>query len=102
MSASDQAILATLKDGPLSANEIADRIRRGAWAAWSERHGYDFEWETDEEPLFARLLALGEARDAGLKLHGYEMHAPLRSLERRGLVERIQIEGHRPMLWSLA
>lgn len=98
----DQAILRILADGPLSANEIADKIRREAWATWSERHGYDFEWETAEEPLGARLLASCEARDSGLLLHAYEIHPRLRGMERRGEVERIQIEGHRPMLWRAA
>jgi DNA-binding transcriptional ArsR family regulator len=96
----DRAILDALADGPLSAQEISDRIRRTVRAAWSEKHGYDFEWETDEEPLGARLLAHGEARDAGLKLLAYELHPRLRSLEKRGALERIQIAGKRPMLWS--
>ena len=97
--ADDRAILDVLADGPLSANEIADRIRRRVREEWSDRHGYDFEWETDEEPVGARLLAMCEAKDAGLKIHGWEIHSRCRSLERRGAVERIQIEGQRPMLW---
>lgn len=96
----DRAILGALSAGPLSTNEIAYAIRRAAWAAWSERHGYDFEWETDEEPVGARLLASHDAREAGMKLSSWEIYPRLRSLERRGAVERIQIEGRRPMLWS--
>lgn len=98
--ADDREILSVLEDGPLSANEIADRVRRRARDRWSERHGYDFEWETDEEPLGARLLAHFEAKDEGIKLMSFEIDPRLRSLERRGAVERIQIEGKRPMLWS--
>lgn len=97
----DAAILRVLVDGPLTAQEIADKIRREAWAAWSERHGYDFEWGTDEEPLGARLLAHGEARDAGLLLLGYEIAPRLTQLERWGRVVRVQIAGSRPMLWQL-
>lgn len=101
--ADDREILAVLENGPLSANEIADRIRQRAFDRWSDRHGYDFEWGTDargtEEPLGARLLALGEAKDEGIKTLGYQLHPRLRALEKRGAVERIQIEGQRPMLW---
>jgi len=30
----------------------------------------------------------------------WEIDARLRSLEKRGAVERLQVEGQRPMLWS--
>jgi hypothetical protein len=99
INAGDSAILKALKGGPFSTREVADRVRRAAWEAWSERHGYDFEWDTDEEPVGARILASGEARKRGLKLHAYEIHPRLRALEKRGLVERVQLAGHRPMLW---
>jgi hypothetical protein len=98
----DQAILRALEDGPLSTREIANRIFREAREAWSERHGYDFEWGTDEEPLGARLLASAEARESGLVLLAHEVAPRLRALERRGDVARVQLEGHRPMLWRLA
>lgn len=97
--ADDRAIIVALADGPLSTQEIAREIRRVIRAEWSEKHGYDFEWETDEEPLGARLLASGEARDRGIKMMAHEIAPRLRSLEKRGAVERIQIEGARPMLW---
>ena len=98
----DQAILRALADGPLSTQEIARSIRLEAWAAWSERHGYDFEWETDEEPLGARLLASCEARESGLVLLAHEVAPRLAGMEKRGEVARIQIAGHRPMLWRIA
>jgi hypothetical protein len=98
----DQAILDALDaSGALSTREISTWIRRRAWRDWSERHGYDFEWETDEEPVGARLLASAEARDRGILLSTWEIYRRLRWLERRGLVERIQIPGRRPMLWRL-
>lgn len=97
----DAAILEALADGPLSAREVADRIRLKAWAEWAERNGYEIEWETEAEPLGARLLASVEARGAGLKLHGWEVQPRLCSLERRGEVQRIQLDGHRSMLWRL-
>jgi len=96
----DRAILAALADGPLSTAEIAERIRHETREAWSAAHGYHFEWDTDEEPLGARLLASHEARIAGLKLQAHEVAPRLRSLEKRGAVRRIQIEGQRPMLWE--
>lgn len=103
--ADDREIIAVLGDGPLSVQEIAKTIRRRAREAWSERHDYDFEWGGDEgrgddEPLGARMLAHLEAKDAGIKLMAHEIDSRLRSLERRGAVERVQIDGHRPMLWS--
>jgi hypothetical protein len=99
----DQRILGVLNEaGPLTAREIYDRLRREVWAAWADRHGYDFEWETDQEPLGARLLAFSEADELGLPyLHGHQVHPRLLGLERRGEVERIQIEGRRPMLWQV-
>lgn len=97
--ADDREILAALSDGALSAREISDAIMVKARALWAERHGYFFEWDTDEEPLGARLLAHFEARDAGWKLLTHEIDPRLRSLEKRGAVERIQVEERRPMLW---
>lgn len=96
----DREIIAALADGPLSAREIAHRIRRKAQEQWSAEHGYFFEWGTDEEPLGAALLAHTDARHAGWKLLTHEIDPRLRSLEKRGAVERIQIGGQRPMLWS--
>lgn len=95
----DRAILEALSGGPLSTREISDALFRRIREEWSERHGYDFEWATDEEPLGARLLASSEARDAGYRLQSWEIRPRLARLERLGEVERIQVEGHRPMLW---
>jgi hypothetical protein len=102
--AADQRILAALEAlGPATAREIADRLRREVWEAWAERHGYDFEWGTDEEPLGARLLAVSGADAMGLPyLFGHQVYPRLLGLERRGEVERIQVEGRRPMLWRRA
>jgi hypothetical protein len=100
----DQRILGALgSSGPLTVNEIADTVRREVWAAWAERHGYDFEWETSQEPVGARLLAVSEADELGLPyLYRHQVYPRLRGLERRGEVERIQVEGRRPMLWQRA
>lgn len=99
--AADQRILGALEAGPASANEIARKLRLEVWAAWADRHGYGHvEWETDREPLGARLLAFYEADEMGLPyLHGHQVYPRLVRLERRGEVARIQIEGRRPMLW---
>ena len=96
----DREILLALADGPRSAQEISDWIMAEAREEWSVQHGYDFEWGTDDEPVGARLLAHSEARKAGIKLLAHEIYSRLRVLEKRGAVERIQIEGTRPMLWS--
>lgn len=97
----DQRVLHALADGPKSSREIGDFLRREVWHAWAEKHGYDFEWETDEEPVGARILAMGEADQLGLPyLMGSTIDGRLRRLEGRGLVERIQLEGRRPMLWK--
>lgn len=96
----DQRILGALEAGPLTTNEVADKLRQEVWAAWADRHGYDFEWETDQEPLGARLLAVSEADAMGLPyLYRHQVYPRLVALERRGQVERIQLEGRRPMLW---
>lgn len=95
----DLAILDQLATGPLTGEEIAARIRQEALDAWLEKSNYDFEWGTAQEPLGARLLAISEARDRGLLVHGFELYPRLRLLERRGDVQRIQIEGRRPILW---
>lgn len=98
--AADQRVLRALDAGPATVNEIARKLRLEIWEAWAERHGYEFEWETDQEPLGARLLAVSEADDMGLPfVHKHDVYPRLLGLERREEVERIQIEGHRPMLW---
>lgn len=99
--AADRRILGALEGGPLSANEIAHKLRLEVWEAWAERHGYgDIEWETDREPFGGRLLAFSEADEMGLPyLHSHQVYPRLVGLERRGDVERIQIPGRRPMLW---
>jgi hypothetical protein len=101
--AADHRILGALEAGPLTANEIAYKLRREVWEAWADRHGYDLEWETDQEPFGARILAFSEADEMGLPyLFSHQVYPRLRRLERRGEVERIQVEGRRPMLWQLA
>jgi hypothetical protein len=91
-----------LGEGPATAKEIARKLRLEVWEAWAERHGYEgIEWETDREPLGARLLAFSEADKMGMPyLAGHQVYPRLVGLERRGDVRRIQIDGHRPMLWQ--
>jgi hypothetical protein len=96
----DRAILDALADGPLSTREVSDRIVARVRDEWAEAHGYEIEWGTEREPFGARLLASSEAREAGLKLLTFEIAPRLASLEKRGAVERIQIEGQRPMMWN--
>ncbi len=98
--ADDRAILYTLADGPLSANEIADLIRRDARERWLVREGIYSDQEIEEPSNVVKLLSCSMARGEGLKIHGHEIYARLCYLERHGAVERIQIEGERPMLWS--
>lgn len=101
--AADRRILGALQGGPKSAREIADVLRREVWETWAEANGYDIEWETDNEPLDARILALVSAEERGLAyLFAHQVYPRLRGLERRGLVERIQVQGRRPMLWRAA
>lgn len=103
--ARDQAILDAL-DKPMSAREISEKLRQQALDAWAEEHGYgEVEWGTDQtgpnEPFGARMLALTEARERGTYPGlSFEVYPRLLYLERHGRVERIQIEGHRPMLWT--
>lgn len=97
--ARDQAILDVL-DTPMSGKEISQTLRQRALEAWADEHGYDIEWGTDSEPLGARLLAISEARERGTYPGlGHEVYPRLLYLERHGRVERIQLDGHRPMLW---
>lgn len=97
--ADDRAILDALEDGPLSTQEIAEKIRRGLREEWLIDNGIYSESEVDQPSNIVKLLSCGLGRDRGLKLMGHEIDPRLRSLEKRGAVERIQIENHRPMLW---
>lgn len=96
----DRVILDALLDGSATAREISERVLARAKEEWAARHDYFFEWGTDEEPLGAALLAHSEARKAGWLLMPWEIDRRLRSLEKHGAVERVQVEGQRPMLWS--
>lgn len=99
LNVADLAIVSALERGPMSTREISNQILLTVKEAWAERRGHIVEWGTDNEPVGASLLACSEARDMGFKLQSWEIRQRLASLERRGLVERIQIDGHRPMLW---
>jgi hypothetical protein len=99
LSVADLAIVSVLKQGPRSTREISDAILQHVKEAWADKHAYDIEWGTEGEPVGASASACFEARDMGFKLLAYEIAPRLRSLEKRGLVERIQLPGHRPMLW---
>lgn len=107
--AKDQRILGALENGPLTANEIADKLRLEVWTTWAERHGYEWiEWgdprggRGPEEPVGARIMAFSEADEMGLPyLFSHAVYARLRGLEQRGEVARVQIEGRKPILWRL-
>jgi CTP:molybdopterin cytidylyltransferase MocA len=94
----DLRVLAAL-DQPGTTREVSDRVIAAVREAWAqEEHGC--EWEEVETYLPARLLAWGWAKDRGTPpLMPWEVYPRLRKLERAGLVERIQVAGHRPMLW---
>jgi hypothetical protein len=94
------SIIEILKEGPMTEREISARIIQDARERWAEAKGYEIDW--NDPPVGASLLALGQARDQGLKLHAHEIHNDLRWLERNHLISRIQIPGRRPMLWTLA
>ncbi len=97
--ACDRAIIAALTDGPLSAQEIADNIRREGRERWLVGEGIYSDQEIENPSNIVKLLSCSMMRGEGLKIHGHEVYARLRSLERRGAIERIQVEGQRPMLW---
>ena len=99
LSVADLAIVSALEQGPLSARELSDQILLTVKESWAATHGHVIDW--DDPPVGASALACKEARDLGFKLLSYEIRERLVSLERRGRVERIQIDGHRPMLWRL-
>lgn len=101
LSVADLAIVSCLERGPFSTREISDEILLIVKQAWADKHGYDIEWGSDSEPVGASLLACCEAREMGFKLSPWQVGARLASLEKRGLVQRIQIKGRRPMLWRL-
>lgn len=102
MIVAEERILGALADGPLSAREIAERLRDDLFEGWAERHGFEVAWGTDEEPLGARLLAIHEAAENGVPhLFAHQVYPRLRALELMEEVQRIQIPGHRPMLWRL-
>ncbi len=97
-------ILRVLADGPLSTREISQRMIQEMLDEWAERHGYAglFEWGSDDEPVGARLLAFSSANAEGRKaLHPWELLPRLYRMERAGLVARIALDGHRPILWRL-
>lgn len=103
----DQKILEALRDGPKTANEIAAVLRREVLESWAEEQGLEIEWGDEgrgpSEPVGARLCAIASARRRGVVfVPGYELLTRLPRMEKRGLVERIQLEGHRPMLWKAA
>lgn len=96
-------VLRLLEEGPLSAGEISERMWHEIREEWAEENGVAdlIEWGNREsEPLGARLLAASRARQNGsTPLHQWELRPHLIRMEKHGLVERIVIEGHRPMLW---
>jgi len=100
--AANQRVLGALSDGPKTANEIADVLLLEVWQAWADRHGYDLAALIENE-VEVRVMAWAEAEENGLAyLFSHQVYPRLRALERKGLVERVQIAGTRPMLWRLA
>ena len=76
----DRVILDALLDGSATAREISERVLMRSKEEWAARHDYFFEWDTDEEPLGAALLAHSEARKAGWVLMTWEIDGRLRAL----------------------
>jgi len=93
------------EDGPQSANELSKKMYLEQWERWAEEHdlGGEIEWDSGSEPVGARLLANVEARKRGVvALASYRLYNHLVRMERDGFIERIQIPGHRPILWRRA
>lgn len=101
LSVADVALLSALRSGPLSTREIGTRIHDHVLQSWAVEQGYEIEWKTDAEPVGARLLASCWGRELGIRWNEWEIRPRLLRLERAGEIERIQIAGHRPMLWRI-
>lgn len=98
----EQTVVELLVAGPMTARELSREMHLRILEGWADANDLEVAWFTDLEPLGARILAAAWARENGLVfLHGHELHRPLANMEKRGLVQRIQIEGERPMLWRL-
>lgn len=97
-------ILRELAEGPLSANELGHRLWLDVMNTWAAWHGY--EWNEEDCTSFDRLRAHGWWRsqdELGPPLSlGNDVYRHLRAMEKRGEVGRLEIEGHRPILWQLA
>ena len=97
----DQRILGALESGPLSAREISEKLIAETREAWAESEGLSVdELEAEGWPSPTRLMAFAAADRLGVPfVHSWEADSRLRRMERKGQVQRIQIEGRRPMLW---
>jgi hypothetical protein len=99
----EREVLDALADGPKSSREISEATYHAARKAWAEENGFDFDPDNPDDchPV-VKILGWSTAFGRGLRpMHPWQVDAVLRRLEKRGEVERVQIAGHRPMLWRL-
>lgn len=101
--AAERELLAALADGPKSSREISETTYHRAWAAWAEENGFEYDPADPEGSSFlVKILGWSTAHEHGIvPLHTWEVDRIARRLEKRGEVQRVQIAGHRPMLWRL-
>ena len=95
----DRTVLDALADGPLSVREISAGTYHAAREAWCDEN--DLEYDPEKPSSVVKLMGFVTASEHGLvTLNADAVRRVLGRLEKRGAVERIAVEGHRPMLWS--
>lgn len=101
--AAERVITELLAAGPKTAQELSRAMHLQVLERWAaEELEMEVDWFTKAEPFGARLLAhVWGVQQGYVWLHAYELHNRLASMEKRGLVMRVQVVGHRPMLWRL-
>lgn len=90
------------ENGPLSCRELSARMYSEQWERWAEEHALELEDVAIYGPL--RMMANLAARERGapVALLPYKLDNHLRRMERAGLIQRIQLLNHRPMLWRVS
>lgn len=95
-------ILYELRDGPLSAPEIAHRLWLEVMTTWAEANGvlWDEEGGTGLDRLRAHQWWEKTYPCPTLSMP-HAVYPYLRTLEKQGEVQRIELAGHRPILWRI-
>ena len=92
-------------DQPRSTREITTVLRQKLQTAWGEEHGIEIEFNERGMPteMFVPMLTLSWANARGYPyLNAQAVYRHLKRLEKQGKAWRIQVPGHRPMLWTSA